>query len=56
MGVVDLRLYTPSEGTEGQGGAVEGESQYWGGDWQTESLIVNPMSIYQEYKKRHTRG
>jgi L-rhamnonate dehydratase len=54
MEITDVRLYTVTEGTEGQRGADEGESQYWGGGWQTGALIANPMSIYPEYKERRT--
>lgn len=54
MEIADIRLYTVDEGTEGQAGAAEGESQYWGGGWQTGSLIANPMSIYPEHKERRT--
>lgn len=54
MEIRELKLHTVSEGTQGQQGAAEGESQYWGGGWQTEALIANPMSIYDEYKEERT--
>ena len=54
MEITDVTLYTVAEGTQGQRGADEGESQYWGGGWQTEALIANPMSIYEEYRDSRT--
>jgi L-alanine-DL-glutamate epimerase-like enolase superfamily enzyme len=52
--VDEVNLYTVSEGTQGQRGADAGESQYWGGGWQTNALIANPMSIYEEYRDSRT--
>jgi len=54
MEITDVRLYTVEQGTQGQRGAKEGESQYWGGGWQTEALIANPMSRYPAYKRQRT--
>lgn len=54
MEITDVRLYTVERGTEGQRGATVGESQYWGGGWQTAALIANPMSQYPAYKQRRT--
>ena len=54
MEITDLSLYTVERGTEGQRGAAVGESQYWGGGWQTEALIANPMSRYEAYKDSRT--
>jgi len=54
MEITDVTLHTVAEGTQGQRGADEGESQYWGGGWQTEALIANPMSIYDEYRDSRT--
>lgn len=47
-------MYTVESGTEGQVGAEAGESQYWGGGWQTGALVANPMSLYEDYKERRT--
>lgn len=54
MEITDISLYTVERGTQGQRGAAEGESQYWGGGWQTNALIANPMSIYPEYRDERT--
>lgn len=49
MKITDVKLYRIRSGTEKQRGAKFGESQYWGGGWQTGSLIANPMSRYPQY-------
>jgi L-rhamnonate dehydratase len=54
MKIVDVRLYTVRTGTLGARGAASGESQYWGGGWQTRSLIANPMSVYPQYASVRT--
>jgi len=51
MEITDVSLYTVSEGTTGETGAEDEESQYWGGGWAVEKLIANPMSIYEEDKE-----
>ena len=49
MKIVELRLYQIRSGNSGERGARFGESQYWGGGWQTHALIANPMSRYPQY-------
>ncbi|HEV2322949.1 MAG TPA: enolase C-terminal domain-like protein [Terracidiphilus sp.] len=49
MKIVEIRLYRIRSGNTGERGAEFGESQYWGGGWQTHSLIANPMSIYPRF-------
>lgn len=51
MKITDVRLYTIGTGDTGARGASMGESQYWGGGWQAQTLISNPMSIYPKYSK-----
>lgn len=48
MEITDVSLYTIESGTEGEHGAEQEESQYWGGGWATRELIADPMSIYLE--------
>ncbi len=54
MKITAVKLYRIRSGTEGQKGAEVGESQYWGGGWQTNSLIANPMSLYSRYARVRT--
>lgn len=51
MKIVEIRLYKISSGNTGERGAQFGESQYWGGGWQTHALIANPMSMYSKYAR-----
>ena len=51
MKITNIKLYTIKSGDTGARGAAQGESQYWGGGWQAQTLISNPMSIYPEYAK-----
>ena len=43
MKITEIRLYTIKSGDTGARGAAMGESQYWGGGWQAQTLISNPM-------------
>mgnify|MGYP006269183089 FL=1 len=54
MKIKEIRLYTIGRGDTGARGASRGESQYWGGGWQANTLIANPMSIYPGYDKVRT--
>jgi L-rhamnonate dehydratase len=54
MKITDIKLYKIKSGNTGEKGAQHGESQYWGGGWQTGSLIANPMSIYPKYSQVRT--
>lgn len=54
MKITEIRLYSIRSGTEGQRGAGVGESQYWGGGWQTGALVANPMSRYSKYAATRT--
>ncbi len=51
MKVVEIKLYQVRSGNLGERGARFGESQYWGGGWQTHAQIANPMSNYPQYAK-----
>ncbi|MEM7108836.1 MAG: enolase C-terminal domain-like protein [Bacteroidota bacterium] len=51
MKISKINLYTIKNGDTGARGASVGESQYWGGGWQAQTLIANPMSIYPAYSK-----
>lgn len=51
MKIEEIRLYTIRSGNSGERGAAFGESQYWGGGWQTHALIANPMSVYPKYAR-----
>lgn len=51
MKITDVRLYLINAGDTGARGAAQGESQYWGGGWQANTLIANPMSVYPEYSR-----
>src|ERR1700722_2017023 len=51
MKIVAIRLYKVRSGNTGERGAEFGESQYWGGGWQTHALIANPMSVYSKYAR-----
>ncbi len=51
MKITDVRLYLISSGDTGARGAAKGESQYWGGGWQAQTLISNPMSVYPKYSR-----
>src|ERR1051325_2768598 len=47
--ITDVKLYTVKTGDTGARGAAQGESQYWGGGWQAQTLISNPMSVHPKY-------
>lgn len=49
MRITKIKLYKITQGNSGERGAHVGESQYWGGGWQTHSLIANTMSLYPQY-------
>lgn len=51
MKITAIRLYKVRSGNTGERGAEFGESQYWGGGWQTHALIANPMSVYSKYAR-----
>ena len=51
MKITNVKLYTIKSGDTGARGAAMGESQYWGGGWQAQTLISNPMSVYSQYSK-----
>ena len=51
MKIKSIRLYLISTGDTGAQGAAKGQSQYWGGGWQANTLIANPMSVYPNYAK-----
>jgi L-rhamnonate dehydratase len=51
MKISEIKLYRIRAGNTGEKGARFGESQYWGGGWQTNSLIANPMSVYPQYAR-----
>jgi L-rhamnonate dehydratase len=55
MRIKEIKLYRIRSGNTGEKGAAFGESQYWGGGWQTNSLIANPMSRYSKYATVRTR-
>jgi L-alanine-DL-glutamate epimerase-like enolase superfamily enzyme len=54
MKITELRLYTIGAGDTGAKGAARGESQYWGGGWQANTLISNPMSVHPRYSRVRT--
>ena len=54
MKITEIKLYRVKSGNTGEKGARFGESQYWGGGWQTGSHIANPMSIYPKYAQVRT--
>ncbi len=51
MKITDIKLYTIKSGDTGARGAAMGESQYWGGGWQAQTLISNPMSVHPKYSR-----
>jgi L-rhamnonate dehydratase len=51
MKITDIKLYTVKSGDTGARGAAMGESQYWGGGWQAQTLISNPMSVHPKYAR-----
>ena len=51
MKITDIKLYTVKSGDTGARGAAMGESQYWGGGWQAQTLISNPMSVHPKYSR-----
>ena len=51
MKITEIKLYSIRSGNLGEKGGRFGESQYWGGGWQTHSLISNPMSVYSKYAR-----
>ncbi|MCC7499285.1 MAG: hypothetical protein IT160_17010 [Bryobacterales bacterium] len=55
MKITDVKVYRIRSGNTGEKGARFGESQYWGGGWQTHALIANPMSVYPDYASVRTR-
>lgn len=54
MKITDIKLYLLKSGTAGESGAKDGESQYCGGGWASNSLIANPMSFYPKYAPLRT--
>ena len=54
MKITKIKLYRIRSGNLGEKGARFGESQYWGGGWQTGSHIANPMSVYPKYARVRT--
>ena len=54
MKITDIKLFRIRSGNTGEKGAQFGESQYWGGGWQTHALIANPMSRYSQYARLRT--
>jgi L-alanine-DL-glutamate epimerase-like enolase superfamily enzyme len=55
MRITEVRLHKIRLGNTGEKGAHLGESQYWGGGWQTHALIANPMSRYPRYAGLRTQ-
>ena len=51
MKITGIKLYTVKSGDTGARGAAVGESQYWGGGWQAQTLISNPMSVHPKYAR-----
>src|SRR5690625_2263024 len=51
MKITGIHLYTIKSGDTGARVAAKGESQYWGGGWQAQTLIANPMSSYPNFAK-----
>lgn len=51
MKITEIKLHTVKSGDAGARGAAVGESQYWGGGWQAQTLISNPMSVHPEYSR-----
>src|SRR5258708_16251274 len=51
MKITGIKLYTVKSGDTGARGAAMGESQYWGGGWQAQTLISNPMSVHPAYSR-----
>lgn len=51
MKITDIKLYSIKSGDTGARGAAVGESQYWGGGWQAQTLISNPMSVHPKYAR-----
>ena len=51
MRITGIKLYTVKSGDTGARGAAMGESQYWGGGWQAQTLISNPMSVHPKYAR-----
>ena len=51
MKITDIKLYTIKSGDTGARGAAMGESQYWGGGWQAQTVIANPMSVHPKYSR-----
>ena len=55
MKITDVKLYRIRSGNRGEKGAEQGESQYWGGGWQTHARIANPMSVHPAYSQLRTQ-
>lgn len=55
MKIIEVKLYGVRSGNSGERGASHGESQYWGGGWQTHSLIANPMSVHPRFASVRTQ-
>ncbi len=51
----EVKLFRVRSGNSGERGASHGESQYWGGGWQTHSQIANPMSVHPKYAGARTQ-
>lgn len=54
MKIKNVKLYTIRSGNLGEQGAAAGQSQYWGGGWQANTLISNPMSVHPEFARVRT--
>jgi L-alanine-DL-glutamate epimerase-like enolase superfamily enzyme len=54
MKITDVKLHLIRSGQGGVRGAVQGESQYWGGGWIANSLVANPMSVHPQYSGLRT--
>lgn len=51
MKITEIKLYSIKSGDTGARGAAMGESRYWGGGWQAQTLIANPMSVHPKYAR-----
>jgi len=51
MKITGIKLYTVKSGDNGARSAAQAESQYWGGGWQAQTLISNPMPVHPKYSR-----
>jgi L-alanine-DL-glutamate epimerase-like enolase superfamily enzyme len=51
MKIVEIQLHTIKSGDTSARSAAHGESQYWGGGWQAQNLISNPMFVQPKYPR-----